>query len=102
MRQANFKELRMVLTIKNRIKVIKKLAFFAIVTLVISGCVNDRSKLTHEKSQNFDMNKIVKAKVQLAHGMDESAGGVEAYIISTTNATYYLEKKRWWFIKYAR
>lgn len=31
--------------------------------------------------------------VQLAHGVDESAGGGPAYIITTPSATYYLEKE---------
>ena len=31
--------------------------------------------------------------VRLTHGTDESAGGGQAYIISTTSATYYLEKE---------
>ncbi|MGJ8693024.1 MAG: hypothetical protein ACSHW0_11150 [Thalassotalea sp.] len=31
-------------------------------------------------------------KVSLTHGLDESAGGLASYIISTTNATYFLEK----------
>ena len=32
-------------------------------------------------------------KVQLTHGIDESAGGDSTYIITTTSAIYYLEKK---------
>ncbi|MDP5060354.1 MAG: hypothetical protein NWP64_00400 [Maribacter sp.] len=32
-------------------------------------------------------------KVQLAHGIDESAGGGSAYIVTTPSATYYLEKE---------
>jgi len=32
-------------------------------------------------------------KVQLTHGIDESAGGGSAYIVKTVNATYYLEKE---------
>jgi hypothetical protein len=32
-------------------------------------------------------------KVQLSHGIDESAGGGSAYIITTSAATYYLEKE---------
>ena len=34
-----------------------------------------------------------KQKVHLAHGIDESAGGGSAYIITTPSATYYLEKE---------
>lgn len=33
------------------------------------------------------------ASVTLANGVDESAGGVSAYVISTPAATYYLEKE---------
>ncbi|MBU3004643.1 hypothetical protein KO534_14910 [Paraglaciecola arctica] len=33
-----------------------------------------------------------KQEVQLTHGVDDSAGGVSTYIISTSQATYYLEK----------
>ena len=36
---------------------------------------------------------LAKQAVQLTHGIDDSAGGVSSYIITTTNATYYLEKK---------
>lgn len=32
-------------------------------------------------------------RVHLAHGIDESAGGGQAYVISTGAATYYLEKE---------
>jgi len=32
-------------------------------------------------------------KIQLTHGIDESAGGGPAYIITTPSATYYLEKE---------
>jgi len=32
-------------------------------------------------------------KIQLTHGIDESAGGGLAYIITTPSATYYLEKE---------
>ena len=32
-------------------------------------------------------------KVKLTHGIDESAGGLSAYIISTPSAIYYLEKE---------
>jgi len=34
-----------------------------------------------------------KPAVSLNHGIDESAGGLASYIISTGNATYYLEKE---------
>lgn len=34
-----------------------------------------------------------KQQLQLTHGIDESAGGGSAYIITTPSATYYLEKE---------
>jgi hypothetical protein len=34
-----------------------------------------------------------KEKVRLSHGFDDSAGGSAAYIITTDNTTYYLEKE---------
>ena len=34
-----------------------------------------------------------KEQVLLSHGIDESAGNVSSYIITTDNATYYLEKE---------
>jgi len=39
------------------------------------------------------MNSCTESKVQLRHGVDESAGGGPAYIITTPLATYYLEKE---------
>jgi len=53
------------------------------VILFMSGC-------TIENQQN---NNLPQARVQLAHGIDKSAGGVPSYIITTANATYYLEKE---------
>jgi len=47
----------------------------------ISGCSSDNQQ------------SIATQAVQLTHGIDESAGGVSSYIITTTNATYYLEKE---------
>lgn len=38
-------------------------------------------------------NSQTEPNVQLRHGVDESAGGVSAYIISTPSTTYYLEKE---------
>ncbi|MDT0595246.1 hypothetical protein [Glaciecola petra] len=32
-------------------------------------------------------------KVELSHGIDESAGGLDSYIVSISNATFYLEKE---------
>ncbi|MBU2923337.1 hypothetical protein KO509_01185 [Colwellia sp. C2M11] len=47
----------------------------------ISGCSSDNQQ------------SIATQAVQLTHGIDETAGGVSSYIITTTNATYYLEKE---------
>lgn len=41
----------------------------------------------------FVLGSCIEAKVQLTHGIDESAGGGSAYIITTPSATYYLEKE---------
>ena len=35
----------------------------------------------------------VDKKVSLTHGIDESAGGVDAYIVSITKARFFLEKE---------
>ncbi|MDO6507964.1 hypothetical protein Q4506_13520 [Colwellia sp. 4_MG-2023] len=62
----------------------KKLTRWVLLTGVlsfISGCSSDNQQ------------SIVTQAVQLTHGIDESAGGVSSYIITTTNATYYLEKE---------
>lgn len=45
--------------------------------LILCGCVSATQKAT----------------VSLTHGVDESAGGLSCYILSTPLATYYLEKK---------
>ncbi|WP_204356563.1 hypothetical protein [Arcticibacterium luteifluviistationis] len=39
------------------------------------------------------LSSCTEEKVKLTHGLDESAGGSTAYIISTPLATYYLEKE---------
>lgn len=39
------------------------------------------------------LNSCTEKKLQLSHGIDESAGGGPSYIISTPRATYYLEKE---------
>ena len=62
----------------------KKLTRWVLLTGVlsfISGCSSDNQQ------------SIATQAVQLTHGIDESAGGVSSYIITTTNATYYLEKE---------
>lgn len=51
---------------------IKKLSLIVFILLGLNACNNKKVKLTH--------------------GLDESAGKVSAYIISTPKATYYLEK----------
>ena len=60
---------------------IKESVFLSCIVLFICSCSaqNQQSK--------------VKQGVLLTHGIDESAGGVSSYIITTDNATYYLEKK---------
>lgn len=55
---------------------IDKLIFMLGILIALCSCA--------EKSEN---------KVQLTLGIDESAGGGPAYIISTSSATYYLEKE---------
>jgi len=50
------------------------------------------SACTHQKPPNKTTQSIIK-KVKLTHGIDESAGGCLAYIITTPTATYYLEKE---------
>ena len=54
----------------------KKLALFSLFTLTICFCTQNSQP-----------------KVHLAHGRDESAGGDSTYIITTSIASYYLEKK---------
>ncbi|MGJ8743460.1 MAG: hypothetical protein ACSHW5_03075 [Polaribacter sp.] len=39
------------------------------------------------------LSSCTKEKLQLTHGIDESAGGVSVYIITTPSAIYYLEKE---------
>ncbi|MGB5419306.1 MAG: hypothetical protein WBN21_10805 [Algibacter sp.] len=41
----------------------------------------------------FSISSCTKQIVRLEHGIDESAGGGSAYIITTPSATYYLEKE---------
>ena len=41
----------------------------------------------------FSLSSCTEQKVILTHGIDESAGGGSAYIITTPLATYYLEKE---------
>lgn len=50
-------------------------------------------KLSSLLSLLFILNSCNKSQVQLANGIDESAGGVPSYIITTPSATYYLEKE---------
>jgi len=56
----------------------KKLNIVIACVLLIAGC----SSLIANKDP-----------VSLTHGIDESAGNVSSYIITTNNATYYLEKE---------
>jgi hypothetical protein len=41
----------------------------------------------------FSLSSCTEQKVQLTHGIDASAGGGSAYIITTPSAIYYLEKE---------
>ena len=43
-------------------------------------------------NEQTEQTEQVKPEVQLTHGIDESAGGDSTYIITTSSATYYLEK----------
>lgn len=49
--------------------------------------------LTFNVFANSNDAKAELANVKLTHGIDESAGGVVTYIITTASATYYLEKE---------
>lgn len=60
---------------------IKKSVFLSCIVLFICSC----------STQN--QQDEAKQGVVLTHGIDESAGNVSSYIITTDNATYYLEKK---------
>ena len=62
-------------------KKLTRLVLLLGVLLFISGCATENQQ------------RAVKLAVQLTHGIDDSAGGVSSYIITTTNATYYLEKE---------
>tara|TARA_R110002051_G_scaffold263759_2_gene323613 strand:- start:40334 stop:41161 length:828 start_codon:yes stop_codon:yes gene_type:complete len=52
---------------------LKKIALSLLLVVLYIACTND--------------------KIQLSHGVDETAGGSSTYIISTPTATYYLEKE---------
>lgn len=60
---------------------IKKSVFLSCIVLFICSC----------STQN--QQDEAKQAVVLTHGIDKSAGNVSSYIITTDNATYYLEKK---------
>lgn len=75
------------------VKNIKTLALITTVLVAISGCSKSNNNLPLENSRDQNISKNLPLKVQLTHGVDESAGGVPAYIINTANATYYLEKQ---------
>jgi hypothetical protein len=62
-------------------KKLTRLVLLSGVLLFISGCATENQQ------------SAAKQAVQLTHGIDDSAGGVSSYIITTTNATYYLEKE---------
>ena len=54
----------------------KKLLTLILLTLCLNSCVDHKVK-----------------KMNLTNGVDESAGGGQAYVITTPSATYYLEKE---------
>jgi len=54
----------------------KKLLTLILLTLCLNSCVDQKVK-----------------KMNLTNGVDESAGGGQAYVITTPSATYYLEKE---------
>ncbi|MBU2879289.1 hypothetical protein [Aliiglaciecola lipolytica] len=58
-----------------------KFVFIASGLLLLAACKPSIEEKHEQKS------------VTLSHGVDESAGGVSAYIISIDNATFYLEKQ---------
>ncbi|WP_303604767.1 hypothetical protein [Gilvimarinus sp. 1_MG-2023] len=57
-------------------RMIKTTLTLLVVSVSIAGCANQSGQ----------------ASVSLTHGVDESAGGLPAYIVSIRNATFYLEK----------
>lgn len=61
---------------------IKPLLVASIFSFGLLGCTDTNS----EKAS-------VDKTVQLSHGVDESAGGDPSFIVTTPNATYYLEKE---------
>lgn len=67
----------------SKIKIIVMVLLFSCVTI---SCVSKH------KTVNSKVSKVTPTVV-LKNGIDESAGGVFTYIITTVNATYYLEKK---------
>lgn len=58
---------------------LKKLIGPSVLSILLSGCVTQHDQ--------------VEGGVQLTHGFDASAGGGPAFIVTTPNATYYLEKE---------
>ncbi|MGY8899972.1 MAG: hypothetical protein ACKVI8_18260 [Paraglaciecola sp.] len=67
------------------------------------GChaVPENGAVSQKAEQNAEKNaSVIKATgkdetkaVHLRHGVDESAGGLSAYIVTISNATFYLEKE---------
>lgn len=58
-----------------------KLTILILLSFSLSSCIEQNSETGQTQ-----------AKVQLTHGIDESAGGDFTYIITTPSAIYYLEK----------
>ncbi|QHJ12706.1 hypothetical protein FX988_02964 [Paraglaciecola mesophila] len=72
--------------------------FILLIGMLNLGCyaVPEKSALTLNTEQKASEGKEgedgVKA-VDLRHGVDQSAGGLSAYIVTISNATFYLEKE---------
>lgn len=64
--------------------IIKTVICLLPLSLFLSACMPEK--------QSSSVNEMIN-KVVLSHGIDESAGGDDSYIIKTINATYYLEKQ---------
>lgn len=66
-----------------------------LIAIVFIFSITTMSCNAKHKTLNTKVSNASKAKpaVVLTHGIDQSAGGVATYIITTKNATYYLEKQ---------
>lgn len=66
----------------------KKSLCLLVLSCFVSSCATEQQGSMSTMTSNL-ANKLV----TLTHDVDESAGGDESYVITTTNATYYLEKQ---------